>query len=316
MIGSKKPDHGLIAPTLIRSIATFLLRQLITCLVHPARSTTTSSSQLQLAVVGLARCKTQLNCEPPNPMLTSSRATTSRLGSAMLSRLSAPTLRTSSRAFTTSIALRAGPNSNGRDAPPPQRMNPLVGNISRRQPTAEEPAVRTRAPMTPRSLKPQQPVEASSQSDLPPPPPTPESLLPNIELKSDEQHPYTASKTATPFNLDIASIIANKNASFGQGISADPMTRPRVRAKAVTGRTVFVKDRMTPTSGPTPMLAFRVLNKMVREQQVKTKFHSQKFHERKGLKKKRLRSQRWRTRFKSGFKETVNRVLELKRQGW
>lgn len=241
-------------------------------------------------------------------------ATTSRLGSAVLSRLSAPTLRPSSRAFSTSIALRAGPNSNGRDAPPPQRMNPLVGNFSRRQPTAEEPAVRTRAPMTPRSLKPQQPVEASS--DLPPPPPTPESLLPNLELKTDEQHPYTASKTATPFNLDIASIIANKNASFGQGISADPMARPRVRAKAVTGRTVFVKDRMTPTSGPTPMIAFRVLNKMVREQQVKTKFHSQKFHERKGLKKKRLRSQRWRTRFKSGFKETVNRVLELKRQGW
>lgn len=51
----KKTDHGLIAPTLIRSIATFLLRQLITCLVHPARSTTTSSSQLQLVVVGPAR---------------------------------------------------------------------------------------------------------------------------------------------------------------------------------------------------------------------------------------------------------------------
>ncbi|KAF7550648.1 hypothetical protein G7Z17_g5588 [Cylindrodendrum hubeiense] len=281
MIGSRKIRPRPYRTNVNPAMATFLLPQLITCLVHSAR------------------------------------ATTPRLGSAMLSRLSAPTtLRTSSRAFSTSIALRAGPNDNSRDAPAPKRLNPLVGNASRRQPTEREPAPRARIPMTPKSMQPQQPVQTSPEAGMPPPPPAPESLLSNIELKKGEQHPYTASRTATPFNLDIASIIANKNVSFGQGISADPMARPRVRAKAVTGRTVFVRDRMTPTSGPTPMIALRVLNKMVREQQVKTKFHSQKFHERKGLKKKRLRSQRWRTRFKSGFKATVNRVLELKRQGW
>jgi len=64
------------------------------------------------------------------------------------------------------------------------------------------------------------------------------------------------------------------------------------------------------------MVALRVLNRMVRDDQVKNKFHSQKFHERKGLKKKRLRSQRWRSRFKHGFKATVSRVIELKKQGW
>jgi ribosomal protein S21 len=94
------------------------------------------------------------------------------------------------------------------------------------------------------------------------------------------------------------------------------VTRPQIRAKPVTGRTVFVKDRITKTSGPTPMVALRVLNRIVREDQVKNKFHSQKFHERKGLKKKRLRSQRWRSRFKHGFKATVSRVIELKKQGW
>ncbi|KAF4974864.1 hypothetical protein FZEAL_8281, partial [Fusarium zealandicum] len=131
------------------------------------------------------------------------------------------------------------------------------------------------------------------------------------------QHPYNAaSSRAAPFNLDIASIIASKASAFGATVATDPMSRPQIRAKPVTGRTVFVKDRITPTSGPTPMVALRVLQRRVREDQVKNKYHSQKFHERKGLKKKRLRSQRWRARFKHGFKATVNRVIELKNQGW
>ncbi|KAK7420532.1 hypothetical protein QQX98_002731 [Neonectria punicea] len=248
-------------------------------------------------------------------MLTCRRATTPRFGSTMLSRLSTtPTMRAaSSRAFTTSIALRTdSPYSRDSVAPTAAaRKNPLVGNTPRREPQQESPAW-TR---TPRSFNPR-PSQTEPKSDLPPPPSVPGSLLSGEPAKSNEQHPYTASKTATPFNLDIASIIANKAVAFGEGIESNPMARPRIRAKAVTGRTVFVKDRITPTSAPTPMIALRVLNKMVREQQVKTKFHSQKFHERNGLKKKRLRSQRWRTRFKNGFKETVNRVLELKRQGW
>ncbi|KPM36534.1 hypothetical protein AK830_g10031 [Neonectria ditissima] len=228
-------------------------------------------------------------------------------------------MRGTSRAFTTSIALRAGPPyPKDNDAPAPQvRTNPLVGNTLRRQPPQQEsPAwTQTSQARTPRSFNPR-PVQEELKSDLPPPPPVRGSLLSSEPAKSNQQHPYTSSKTATPFNLDIASIIANKAVNFGEGLEANPLTRPRVRAKAVTGRTVFVKDRITPTSAPTPMIALRVLNKMVREQQIKTKFHSQRFHERKGLKKKRLRSQRWRSRFKSGFKETVNRVLELKRQGW
>ncbi|KAH6955599.1 hypothetical protein DER45DRAFT_604963 [Fusarium avenaceum] len=143
---------------------------------------------------------------------------------------------------------------------------------------------------------------------VPPPPP---AGITSTESKPSG-HNYDATK---PFTLDIASIIASRASTFSDTAS-DPVTRPQIRAKPVTGRTVFVKDRITKTSGPTPMVALRVLNRMVRDDQVKNKFHSQKFHERKGLKKKRLRSQRWRARFKHGFKATVSRVIELKKQGW
>jgi small subunit ribosomal protein MRP21 len=104
--------------------------------------------------------------------------------------------------------------------------------------------------------------------------------------------------------------------NFGQSIDVKPMARPQIRAKPVTGRTVFIKERISVTSAPTPAIAFRMLGKMLREQNVKNKFFLQRFHERKGLKRKRLASLRWRSRFKTGFKHTVNRVLELKRQGW
>ncbi|KAF5632781.1 ribosomal S21 [Fusarium sp. NRRL 52700] len=148
--------------------------------------------------------------------------------------------------------------------------------------------------------------------NLPPVPP-PANSASESPPQSKPTHAYDASK---PFSLDIASIIANKSSAYGAELDSDPISRPQIRAKAVTGRTVFIQDRVTKTTGPTPMVAIRVLNRIIREDQVKNKYHSQKFHERKGLKKKRLRSQRWRSRFKHGFKATVSRVMELKKQGW
>ncbi|KAM5342323.1 hypothetical protein ACJ41O_013289 [Fusarium nematophilum] len=224
-----------------------------------------------------------------------------RIGSAMLSRTAAPSV---SRAFSTSIALRAGPND---DAPQRVRTNPLIGNITRLQ-TPEPKAPEPKAPEVKAAPVEQKPV-GPPVSDIPPPPP------PATEPTPAKPSSPATSKPAA-FNLDIASIIANKASAFGASVATDPMSRPQIRAKPVTGRTVFVKDRITSTSGPTPMVALRVLQRIVREQQVKTKYHSQRFHERKGLKKKRLRSQRWRARFKHGFKATVNRVIELKKQGW
>ncbi|KAI5464999.1 hypothetical protein BGZ63DRAFT_452126 [Mariannaea sp. PMI_226] len=235
-------------------------------------------------------------------------ATTPRFGSMMLSRLSVPS---TSRAFSTSIALRAGSSQSG--ASTPARTNPLVGNRTFNREPQQKPASDAQ------STVPQPTSQPRTVSKTPPPPPPSSYLLsgiaPNSETDNKPQHPYTA--TASPSKtIDLASIIANKSMNFSQGLDAAKAARPQIRAKAVAGRTVFIKDRISPTSAPTPTVALRVLNKMVREQQVKTKFHSQRFHERKGLKRKRLASQRWRSRFKSGFKATVNRVLELKRQGW
>ncbi|SCO22383.1 uncharacterized protein FFE2_15284 [Fusarium fujikuroi] len=203
-----------------------------------------------------------------------------RIGSSMLSRVATPSTCLAKRTFTTSLAFRAGPKIPTDDEAPPA-VAPLVRS---------NPLV----------------------GNIPPSPP-PAGSVTESPTESKPSHAYDASK---PVSLDIASIIANKSSAYGAAIDSDPIARPQIRAKAVTGRTVFIKDRVTKTTGPTPMVALRVLNRIIREDQVKNKFHSQKFHERKGLKKKRLRSQRWRSRFKHGFKATVSRVMELKKQGW
>lgn len=118
-------------------------------------------------------------------------------------------------------------------------------------------------------------------------------------------------------DMDLASIISDRQAVFGASLGpGDPMQRPQVRAKSVAGRTVFIRERLTPNSAPTPAVALRVLERMTKQQKIRTKYHQQKFHERKGLKRKRLRSERWRTRFRTGFKAAVSRALELKKQGW
>lgn len=223
----------------------------------------------------------------------------------MLSRVAAPSALLTTRAFSTSIAFRVDPK---KPEAAPIRMNPLVGNVTRL--STPEPKAPEKAPEVPKSqVKPAQTTTATP-SDLPPPPPPATAAA---EDKPAQKHPYTAASDT--FDL-VSSLIANKAMAYGESVATNPVDRPQIRAKAVTGRTVFVKERITRTSGPTPMVALRVLNRMIREDHVKNKYHSQKFHERKGLKKKRLRSQRWRARFKHGFKATVSRVIELKKQGW
>ena len=120
-----------------------------------------------------------------------------------------------------------------------------------------------------------------------------------------------------PFELDIASIIANKAAAFGQEMRVgDPTKLPRVRTAASTGRTIFVRPTAGHYTASSPTMALGSLNRLVKYHQIKNKFHSQRTHERKGLKKKNLKSLRWRARFKEGFKAACVRVKELKRQGW
>lgn len=227
------------------------------------------------------------------------------------------------RAFSTALPLRVPPSKPSYDNSPsrPVRSNPLVGNYIPAEPAQPK---RSTSPVS--ASNPQKASESSAESSpnadiLPPrPPPLPSTFSTNEATPDQQPEPqpqFAYNAVESRPIIDIANIISDKSAAFGraQGIS-NPLDRPNVRAKAVAGRTVFIKDRLTPQSAPTPMVALRVLDKMCRDQKIKNKFHSQKFHERKGLKKKRLRSQRWRARFKMGFKAAVSRVMELKKQGW
>ncbi|KAF4979455.1 hypothetical protein FZEAL_4352, partial [Fusarium zealandicum] len=98
----------------------------------------------------------------------------------MLSRVATPSACLTKRAFTTSIALRAGPNDPKNDDTPPRvRSNPLVGNSARvATPERNAPETRTyerRTPQARASPQTQPPPAregpAAVRSDLPPPPP-------------------------------------------------------------------------------------------------------------------------------------------------
>lgn len=88
------------------------------------------------------------------------------------------------------------------------------------------------------------------------------------------------------------------------------VTRPPMRLTPETGRTVQVGGNIDVGRG------FRMLETLCARNRVRQDFNKQRFHERPGLKRKRLRRERWRKRFMGGFKATVTRVKQLKKQGW
>lgn len=245
--------------------------------------------------------------------------------------------RVSARPLSISLSLRSGSsNSEGRPGPSqPQhiRPNPLVGNQVNTQATD---AINLSGPKTPSPTGTSAKVSSHALSrdainsfsakdsglTFPPPPSSAPQLLGRVARRGSsptqgDDRQGLGSISPLPQSIDISSIITEKSSAYGQSVGIDdPLSGPMIRTKAVTGRTVFIKERVTPTSAPTPAIAFRVLERMCREQKIRSKFHSQKFHERKGLRKKRLRSQRWRARFKTGFRAAISRVLELKKQGW
>ncbi|KAM3513449.1 hypothetical protein MY11210_002929 [Beauveria gryllotalpidicola] len=230
-----------------------------------------------------------------------------------------------SRCFTTTM------NLNERRAPkPPPRINPLIGGIRAKplepvaqepvaqEPAAQEPAAPTRpkidvqSTITPPPPPPPPPKSASAAAtNLPPPPP------PSSDTTSPA-HTYSATSKAVPFQLDVTGILSSKASDYGRSVQQeDPLARPRVRAVAATGRTIFVRNANPgPNSAPTVRSALAMLGRLVANQHVKSKYYSQRSHERKGLKRKRLASERWRSRFKVGFCAVYARVHELRKQGW
>ena len=91
---------------------------------------------------------------------------------------------------------------------------------------------------------------------------------------------------------------------------AKPVPLEMRNLRASTGRTIEKYGNVDVAR------AFQLLNRACSNNGVSRDLHRQRFHERPGLKRKRLRSERWRAAFKLGFRATVGRVQELRKQGW
>ncbi|CAH0043457.1 unnamed protein product [Clonostachys solani] len=226
-------------------------------------------------------------------------ASTSRYGSMLLTRAAARP------PFTSPLAIRSFTTSRfALDDSAPVRRSPLIGNF---------------VPPKRSTLKPDQtpPISTERPQASQPPRPSraPASSAEDLSAGSAPAHAYDASAP-----LDLTQLLNNayNNYALQTGMAT---TRggpaENVYARPVTGKTVFLEGRYGGAQkAGNPAAAFRVLDRLVKEQKVKRLFNQQRFHERKGMKRKRLRMERWRFRFKDGFKAAASRVLELKKQGW
>ncbi|KAL2165741.1 hypothetical protein VTG60DRAFT_3927 [Thermothelomyces hinnuleus] len=88
------------------------------------------------------------------------------------------------------------------------------------------------------------------------------------------------------------------------------VSEPELRLRPSTGRTIQIKGNVDLARG------FRLLQRAVSQNKIKAHVRLTRFHERPALKRKRLKRERWQERFKHGFRATINRVMELKAQGW
>lgn len=88
------------------------------------------------------------------------------------------------------------------------------------------------------------------------------------------------------------------------------VSEPELRLRPSTGRTVDIKGSVDLARG------FRLLQRAVGQNRVKTDVRLARFYERPALKRKRQKRERWQVRFKEGFKAAIWRAMELKGQGW
>jgi small subunit ribosomal protein MRP21 len=105
--------------------------------------------------------------------------------------------------------------------------------------------------------------------------------------------------------------VAEMMKDISKDINNAPLpARTPMRLTPSTGRTVYITPQIDVGKG------FRLMEQLVARNKIRATFNYQRFHERPGLKRKRLHSLRWRKRFMAGFKAAVNRVKQLKKQGW
>lgn len=107
-------------------------------------------------------------------------------------------------------------------------------------------------------------------------------------------------------NTDLKDVISNLTSS----VTAPVAPKPALRLNARTGRSVVV------AGGVDIGRSFNLLGMSCARNKVRSDFNRQRFHERGGMKRKRLKRERWQKKFMNGFRATVSRVKEMKRQGW
>jgi hypothetical protein len=89
-----------------------------------------------------------------------------------------------------------------------------------------------------------------------------------------------------------------------------PTTKNPLRLTPQIGRTITLGPGIDLIRG------IRLLEHSCIRNRVRGDFNRQRFHERPGLRRKRLKSMRWRKNFMISFRHTVDRVKQLRLQGW
>lgn len=167
----------------------------------------------------------------------------------------------------------------------------------------------------PRSLdghshgSPASPTGRSTRAATPPRPPTVKSPWASRE-STPSAAPASPPDTLLKDPAELPGLIRWDVNAFLQRNHMRSGPPPEMRLRPSTGRTVYK------TGNVDVARCFQLLNRVVKVNRVKQDAQRQRFHERGGLKRKRLRSERWRRRFKHGFCAVVNRVTELRNQGW
>ncbi|RFU26364.1 hypothetical protein B7463_g9966, partial [Scytalidium lignicola] len=129
-------------------------------------------------------------------------------------------------------------------------------------------------------------------------------------LNSSSSSAFDVSKMMDPLSPRSEAYDVMRDLDSSLTKSMAKIVRPPMRLTPQTGRTVQVGGNIDVGKG------FRMLEISCARNRVRQDFNKQRFHERPGLKRKRLRRERWRKRFMMGFKATITRVKQLKKQGW
>ncbi|CZT49155.1 uncharacterized protein RSE6_09954 [Rhynchosporium secalis] len=113
---------------------------------------------------------------------------------------------------------------------------------------------------------------------------------------------------------DVGSFSNRIGGSFADAMAAETgvfkAARKPILLNPSTGRSVSVTSQIDVAK------SFRLMEMRCARNRIKRDSMTQRYHERGGMKRKRLRRERWRKRFLEGFKATIVRVKQLKRQGW